>query len=138
MPIHDWICVDANLFHHFHQAWTMNICNTLNSGLLPKGYSALVEQHAAGVVPDVLALKRRPRPNRPPEPTGGNVVIATPPKTRYIITAQREISAQRGNRIVIRHTLGRLVCVIEIVSPGNKGSRAALRSFVEKTVEFLR
>lgn len=27
MPIHDWNRVDANLFHHFHQAWTMTICN---------------------------------------------------------------------------------------------------------------
>jgi hypothetical protein len=31
-----------------------------------------------------------------------------------------------------------VVSVIEIVSPGNKGSRAALRSFVDKTVELLR
>jgi hypothetical protein len=138
MPIHDWARVDANLFHHFHQAWTMTICNALNNGLLPKEYSALVEQHAAGVVPDVLALQRRSKPNRPTGPTGGNVVTATPPKTRHVIRAQREISAQRGNRITIRHPLGRVVCVIEIVSPGNKGSRAALRSFVEKTVDFLR
>jgi hypothetical protein len=138
MPIHDWTRVDANLFHDFHQTWTINIRNALNGGLLPKGFSALVEQHAAGVVPDVLALQRRSRPNRPSEPTGGNVITATPPKTRHIIRAQREISAQRGNRITIRHPLGRVVCVIEIVSPGNKGSRAALRSFVEKTVDFLR
>ncbi len=138
MPIHDWARVDANLFHDFHQTWTINIRNALNGGLLPKGYSALVEQHAAGVVPDVLALQRRSRPNRPTEPTGGNVITATPPRTRYIIRAQREISALRGNRITIRHPLGRVVCVIEIVSPGNKGSRSALWSFVEKTVDFLR
>jgi hypothetical protein len=138
MPIHDWTRVDANLFHHFHQMWTMTICNALNGGLLPKGYSALVEQHAAGVVPDVLALQRRSRPNRPVEPTGGAVITATPPKMRHVIRAQREISAARGNRITIRHPLGRVVCVIEIVSPGNKGSRSALRSFVEKTVDFLK
>jgi Protein of unknown function (DUF4058) len=138
MPIHDWSRVEANLFHHFHQAWTMVICNALNSGLLPKGYSALVEQHAGGLVPDVLALERRARPKRSVEPTGGNVVIATPPKTRHIIRAQQDFSARRANRITIRHPLGRVVCIIEIVSPGNKGSRAALRSFVEKTVDFLR
>lgn len=110
MPIHDWTRVDANLFHDFHQTWTINIRNGLNGGLLPKGYSALVEQHAA----------------------------ATPPKTRHVIRAQEEISAKRGNRITIRHSLGRVVCIIEIVSPGNKGSRSALRSFVDKTVDFLR
>ena len=47
-------------------------------------------------------------------------------------------AAQCGNRITIRHPLGRVICVIKIVSPGNKGSRSALRSFVEKTVDFLR
>jgi len=137
MPIHDWTTVDPNLFHDFHQTWTIAIRNALNSGLLPKGFSALVEQHAGGVVPDVIALQRRPRPIPPTEPVGG-VVVATPPKTRHILRAEQEISAARGNRVTIRHPLGRVVCVIEIVSPGNKGSRSALRSFVEKTVEFLR
>jgi Protein of unknown function (DUF4058) len=138
MPIHDWSRVDANLFHDFHQVWTIAIRNALNGGLLPKGYSALVEQHAAGVVPDVVALQGRTRPTPRAEPSGGAVVTATPPKTRHIIRAQQEIAAARGNRITIRHPLGRVVCVIEIVSPGNKASRSALRAFIEKTVDFLR
>ena len=138
MPVHDWTRVDANLFHHFHQAWTIAICNALNGGLLPSGYSALVEQHAAGVVPDVITLERRSRRKQPPGGTGGAVVTATPPKTRHVIRAQQEISAARGNRIAIHHPLGHLVCVIEIVSPGNKGSRTALQSFVAKALDFLR
>ncbi len=138
MPIHDWTRVDANLFHHFHQAWTITISNTLNNGLLPKGFSALVEQHAGGVVPDVIALQGRSKRNRPVEPTGGNVITATPPKTLHVIRAQEAISAKRGNRITIRHPLGRVVCVIELVSPGNKSSQSALRSFVEKTIDFLK
>lgn len=138
MPIHDWTRVDANLFHDFHQTWSITLRNALNSGLLPKGYSALVEQHAAGVVPDVITLKSRSRPDRPVEPTGGAVVVATPPKARHVLRAEQEIFATRANRITIRHPLGRVVCVIEIVSPGKKASRAALRAFVEKTVAFLR
>lgn len=138
MPIHDWTRVDANLFHHFHQAWTMSMCNALNGGVLPTGYAALVEQHAGGVVPDVIALQRRPRSNRPLRPTGGAVVTAMPPKARHVIRAAQEIQAARGNRITIRHPLGQVVCVIEIVSPGNKASRSGLRAFVEKTIEFLR
>lgn len=136
MPVHDWSHVDANLFHHFHQRWTVAICDGLNAGLLPPGYSALVEQHAGGLIPDVLALQRRPRPNRPPQPAGG-VLTATPPQTRHVMQAKNVLAA-RGNRIVIRHRLGEVVCVLEIVSPGNKSGRAALRTFVEKTVEFLR
>jgi hypothetical protein len=138
MPIHDWTRVDANLFHDFHQTWTVNIRNALNGGLLPRGYSALVEQHAAGLVPDVIALQRRSTSDLPVEPLGGGVVTATPPKARHVFRAAEEIFAARANRIAIRHPLGQVVCLIEIVSPGNKSSRAALRSFVEKTVEFLR
>src|SRR5947208_10777865 len=88
MPVHDWTRVDANLFHDFHQTWTIAIRNALNGGLLPKGFSALVEQHAAGLVPDVIALQRRPRTSGPAEPTGGVVVTATLPKTRHILRAE--------------------------------------------------
>jgi hypothetical protein len=141
MPIHDWSHVDANLFHDFHQTWTITIRNALNGGVLPPGYSALVEQHAGGLVPDVIALERRAKPGRPPErkrtARAGGVVVAEPPRTRHVIESEAEISAGLGNRITIRHPLGEIVCVIEIVSPGNKGSRAALRRFVEKSAEFL-
>lgn len=138
MPVHDWTRVDANLIHDFHQTWTINIRNALNSGLLPKGFSALVEPHAAGFVPDVIAVQGRPKTNFPTEPTGGGVITATLPKVRHIIRAEQEVLAARGNRITIRHALGRVVCVIEIVSPGNKAGRSALQSFVETTVDFLR
>jgi hypothetical protein len=136
MPVHDWSHVDANVFHHFHQAWTLTICNSLNAGLLPSGYSALVEQHAGGLVPDVLSPERRSRPSDSAEPARG-VLTATPPKTSLVRQAKNVLAA-RANRIVIRHRLGEVVCVLEIVSPGNKSGRAALRAFVEKAIEFLR
>ena len=136
MPVHDWARVDANVFHHFHQRWTIAICDALNAGLLPSGYSALVEQHAGGLVPDVLALERRLRSSGPAEPAGG-ILTATPPKTRLVRQAKLVLAA-RANRIAIRHRLGEIVCVMEVVSPGNKSGRAALRAFVDKTIEFLR
>jgi hypothetical protein len=43
MPIHDWSKVQSGNFHDFHQDWTIEIRRTLNSGLLPPGYSAVVE-----------------------------------------------------------------------------------------------
>jgi hypothetical protein len=52
--------------------------------------------------------------------------------------SDKEIYARRADRIVIRRHLGRIVAVIEIVSPGNKDIRVALREFVDKTVAFLR
>jgi hypothetical protein len=48
MPIHDWSAVPANLFHDFHQTWTIRLCDALNGGLLPREYSALVEPHGDG------------------------------------------------------------------------------------------
>jgi hypothetical protein len=135
MPVHNWSHADANSFHHFHQQWTIAISNALNAGLLPAGYSALVEQHAGGLVPDVLALERRSRPNRPID-LAGRVLTVTPPKTRLVRQA-KAVQAARGNRIAIRHRLGEVVCIIEVVSPGNKSGRAALRSFVDKAIECL-
>ncbi len=49
-----------------------------------------------------------------------------------------DVYPSRANRIVVTHHLGRIIAVIEIVSPENKDSRAALRDCVEKTVNCLR
>jgi hypothetical protein len=56
MPVHDWTRVDADIFHDFHTVWTCALRNTLNEGLLPQGYYALVEQHAGRAFADVLTL----------------------------------------------------------------------------------
>ncbi|MGH7172978.1 MAG: DUF4058 family protein [Gemmataceae bacterium] len=135
MSVHDWSRVDANLFHHFHQRWTIAICDSLNAGLLPPGYSALVEQHAGGLAADVLAVQRRSRSRRPGETQGG-VLTCTPPRTRLVRQA-KTVLAPRANRIVIRHRMGEVVCILEIVSPGNKSGRLVLRQFLKKTIAFL-
>ena len=138
MPLHDWTRVPSGLFHHFHQDWSIEIARTLNKGRLPEGVAALVEQRAGPRESDVLAIeakKRRPQP----EANGiGGVATINPPATRFVRRTTKEIHADRANRIVVKHHLGRIIAVIEIVSPGNKDSRAALRDFVEKTIEFLR
>lgn len=136
MPIHDWTRVNAGLFHHFHQAWAAELSNQLNAGQLPAGYFALLEQVASGPIPDVLTLQSK---RRSPQDRGGGVAVAThPPKAAYFVEAEDEQYAARADRIAIRHPLGHVVAIIEIVSPGNKGSRTALRSFVENSVDFLR
>ena len=84
-----------------------------------------------GVVPDVLAVERR-RPRR--QTTVGT---ATAPLTRMTIATQGTTLLRRANRIAIRHRMGEVVCIIEIVSPGNKASRSAVHALVEKTSDFL-
>jgi hypothetical protein len=65
-------------------------------------------------------------------------VAAAPPKARFIASAPLDPYVRKANTIAIRHRLGRVVAVNEVVSPGNKSSHHALRSFVTKSEELLR
>lgn len=135
MPIHDWTKVPAGLFHDFHQSWSIRIKDALNAGVLPKGVAALVEQRSGPREADVLAIERRTKSAK--RELDGGVATLEPPATWMVRRTNKEIISERANRIVIKHHLGRIVAVIEILSPGNKDSRAALRDFVEKTIDFL-
>ena len=135
MPIHDWTRVPAGLFHDFHQTWAVHIKTALNSGLLPKGVSALVEQRVGSKEADVLSVESR-RPPKRSDPNHPGPVAA--PTATIVRRSSKEIDPIRTNRIVVRHHLGRIVAVIEIVSPGNKDGRFAFRDFVEKSITFLR
>ena len=138
MPIHDWSRVDPGLFHHFHQGWTIEISNALNGGVLPPGYFALAEQIVSGPIPDVVTLQRRSTPPDGPGSNGGIAVADAPPRARFVVSAEIDPYAEKANRIAIKHRLGHVVAVIEIVSPGNKRSVHGLRSFVEKAEGLLR
>ncbi len=137
MPIHDWTRVDAGLFHDFHQDWTIELRRSLNAGRLPPGFVALVEQQTGGPVPDVLTLSRRPRDSGGSGRVGGLAVATAPPKARFIVEGEEDDYARRANRIRIQHRHGEVVAVIEIISPGNKSSVGALRSFVRKASELI-
>jgi hypothetical protein len=138
MPIHDWSKVPSGLFHDFHQTWSIQIKAALNAGLLPKGLSALVEQRFGPKEPDVLAVESRSPKRRDPKENLGGTATLERPKTGYVYRSDKEIYASKGNRIVVKHHLGRTVAVIEIVSPGNKNSKPAIREFLEKTSEYIR
>jgi Protein of unknown function (DUF4058) len=144
MPIHDWTRVPAGIFHDFHHAWIEEIKRCLNAGLLPEDYYALAEQTAAGFGPDVLTLQGAangesgaPSGTTVPSSSGCGVLLA-PPKVRLTAETDLEFYRRKQNRIAVRHVSGdRVVAFVEVVSPGNKTSRNALRSFVEKTAELL-
>jgi hypothetical protein len=131
MPIHDWTRAEAGDFHHFHQTWIPLLAAALNSGGLPPGFMALAEQVTGRPIPDVVTLQSR-------LPMGGVAVAPAPaPSARVIQKFERINYAKRADRVVIRHGRGRVVAIIEIVSPGNKESRHAIRSFVEKAADIL-
>jgi hypothetical protein len=95
----------------------MEIGRSLNSGLLPAAYYALAEPHAGEIEPDIITVEA---------------------VSVFADSAEMDHYARKQNRLAIRHTSDdRVVALIEIVSPGNKASRHALRSFVEKAASAL-
>lgn len=143
MPIHNWKPVDAGYFHHFHQSWIIALSNQLNGGLLPTGYYALAERYSNGMVPDLLTLRiPDTTPGWSPSgaedfAAGGVALEVEPPQTSIVIPALADVYADRANRLVIRDEEHHVVAQVELVSPGNKHSRASLNRFVRKAVECL-
>src|SRR4051794_6062115 len=134
MPIHDWTRAEAGDFHHFHQTWIPLIAAAFNSGGLPPGFMALAEQVTGRPIPDVVTLESRSLGG----PVGGVAIAPAPaPSARVIRKLERINYAKRADRVVIRHGRGRVVAILKILSPGNKDSRHAIRSFVEKAADIL-
>lgn len=144
MPIHDWTRVLPGTFHDFHGSWITHLKEALNGGLLPCGYYALAEQPAEEAWPDVLALEATGGDSAPGEPgestaAVGVAVTERPPKVRFTVTAEAELTTRKQRTLVIRHaTTDRIVALLEIVSPGNKRLKFSLDRFVNKAVSSLR
>jgi len=141
MPIHNWSRVSDGMFHWFHQTWIVAIAQWLNDGRLPEGFYAIGEVYADQVEPDVLAVEDRPaengRGNGHSATDFGVALLEAPPKTRFTWEAETESYLARKDLIAVRSVEGILVAVIEIVSAGNKSSKARFRKFVKKTCDFL-
>lgn len=143
MPIHDWTRVTDGTFHDFHVAWLAEIRTALNDGLLPADYYAQAEQVAGPMGPDVLTLQSEDDSEsidgEADSSDGGGVAVAmAPPKARWTAEAEMNAYISKRRTIVIRHSSGdRIVALIEILSPGNKSSKNAIRKFVEKATEAL-
>jgi hypothetical protein len=145
MSVHDWTRVEAGIFHDFHHAWIEEIKRALNAGRLPENYYALAELHAAGFGPDVLTLQGvgdgdgATQSNERIAPSaGGTAMLLTPPKLRLTAETDMEFYRRKQSTVTVRHVSGdRVVAMVEVVSPGNKATRHALRAFVEKAAELL-
>ena len=93
----------------------------------------MTEQVTGRPIPDVVTLQTR----TPKDDSGGIAVATAPPTARVIAKFEKINYAKRADRVVIRHGRGKVVAIIEIVSPGNKDSRNAIRTFVEKAADIL-
>jgi hypothetical protein len=141
MPMHDWTRVPAGIFHHFHHEWISAIALALNKGILPEGYYSLAEQHAAGFGPDVLALQARGKKGQGPANKGkrrGPTTTLVKPRVRLTAETEAIFYGRKQKFIAVRHVSDdEIVAMIEIVSPGNKGSRHAVQAFSEKAFQLL-
>jgi hypothetical protein len=141
MRVHEWSLVDVGIFHHFHHSWIEEIKRALNGGVLPPDYYALAEQRARKLGPDVLTLQNNDpvgRQGMEDIDVGNGGVLLAPPKKPF--TAETDMSAylRKQDRVAIRHVSDdKVIAIVEVVSPGNKSGRGALREFVEKATEFL-
>jgi hypothetical protein len=117
MPIHDWSRVSSGTFHNFHLGWIVALRDALNAGGLPPDYFAMAEQVVGR--PDATATVLRPQ-------------------IRFLLEAEEERYSRLATHLAIHHGLGQVVAILEIVSPGNKSSRHALRSFTDKAVDLIR
>jgi hypothetical protein len=138
MPMHDWSRVQSGVYHNFRYRWIAAITDRLNAGLLPSEMIAMAEQIIGGPEPDVVTLQQNNIAFSADGDAAATMTEVPPqPKTQFVIPVDAERYAAKANRVVVRHSLGKVVAVVELVSPGNKDSRHALRSFVEKTVDLL-
>jgi hypothetical protein len=142
MPMHDWTRVKPGIFHAFHHRWISALSDVLNTGLLPEDYYALPEQQAAGFGPDVLTLQDQPSEEAEDESAVGAGGTATalqpPPQMRFTAETDAEFYRRKKSSVVVRHVSGdHIVAMLEVISPGNKASRNALKAFVDKACELL-
>ncbi len=140
MPVHDWTRVSDGTFHDFHYSWVLEIKRALKRGLLPKGYYVMAEQLGGDLgAPDVLTLQTAGKEPEPEGPLAGTATLTeSPPVVHARTTITRDPYARVQRTLVIRHTSDdRIVAMIEVLSPGNKSSRHAIRSFLDKAVAAL-
>jgi Protein of unknown function (DUF4058) len=139
MPMHDWRNVEAGIYHDFHHEWISEIKRYLNTGVMPDDMYAMAEQITRPYGPDVLALQRRDDQHVQNDPIDGGTATLVRPKPIIRQQAKRpDPLARPRSRVVIRHVSGdRIICIIEIISPGNKSSTNEYRALVDKAVNIL-
>ncbi len=140
MPVHDWTRVNAGTFHDFHSAWITHIKETLNGGLLPKGYYALAEQHAGLGIADILTLQTDDQATLTPKEAGPVAVAEAPLRVgRKIVAGPNATYRTTRRTLAIRHVNDhRIVALLEILSPANKDRSSSVDDFVDKVHSALR
>jgi hypothetical protein len=111
MAIHDWTRVPAGIFHDFHHGWICEIARVLNRGLLPGDYYAMAEQQMAELGPEAKCTGQ----------------------------TDEEFYRRKKSSVVVRHDSDdHSVAMLEIIAPGNKATRNAVRACIDSTRDMLK
>jgi hypothetical protein len=141
MPIHDWTRVAPADFHHFHGRWIFALADDLNDGLLPNDYYAIAERTLRTMEPDVLALQEGSAAGRLRSPGTSEdrltSLLVTPPRVAFTAEIEPDRATVQWSLAIRQVGDDRIVAVIEIVSPANKGTRHALDAFVAKAETLI-
>jgi hypothetical protein len=99
----------------------------------------MAEQITGNLGPDVLTLNLPVQGSLSAEPAPDGIALATaPPKVRFRARTEVDLYASRAKAVVIHHRSGhRFIAMVELISPGNKGSQTELSAFVHKADQAL-
>ena len=111
MPVHDWTRVEAGIFHAFHHGWIEELKRSLNTGILPAEYYAMVEQHQIGSGQASLTLQTQSDEDAdeapaPPASHGGVSLLLSPPAVRLTVETDMEFYRRKQDAVVVRHATG--------------------------------
>ncbi len=139
MPVHDWTRVPPNIFHDFHTAWIVALSHSLNDGLLPSPYYALIEQWSPpDIVADLAPLGGQVSQSSTDwRQSNSNVVSVADRPPQVSKVAECDLFPKRQRHISIRHEDGEPIAIIEIVSPDIKASQHWMSRFTERAAAML-
>jgi hypothetical protein len=131
MPLHDW--TDLAGWEGMHIFWMTEIARALRAEL-PKGFRAvigsspLVVVGATPVKPDVAVTNGPPRPSQDSNTPDS---IPQPDMEVAVATLEEDLAVE------VEHD-GRLVAVVELVSPRNKDRPGAREQYAARYLSYLR
>jgi hypothetical protein len=141
MPMHDWSKVEPSKYHAMHYEWISQILKLLNSGLLPEEFYALPETRFGKREGDAVTLQideiNEELWDQRVEKQQIQSAAILAPRTSTVSLKDHEHYGRKTNRIAIRNERERIVAVIELVSSGNKSSRAEIKKFITKAHKLL-
>lgn len=139
MPLHDW--TDQPGWEGVHLYWMTEIGRWLK-GHLPPGYRAFIGTSPlpvldiATVKPDVSVKKATPL--QLPQSANGNQAVASETVDTFQPDLEVAVATLQEDTSILVELEGRLIAVVELISPRNKDRPAARAHYGSRFVSYLK